>query len=187
MNVSLVTCQSRSCPCGSRSMRWRRLGVALLLFVFCGAPVAAGEPSAATLFYEQRVESDFAPLFNALQEELKKARFRIVFRADIGGNLARHAKSRGERYENNGYQQVRTLMLCNPWYARQLLRLEPKLMVSCPLNVSLLYKEGHGTVLYRRLAPTAAGGAAEELLWEMDQTILTAIEEAVARVDPGGR
>ena len=157
---------------------------ALLFLVLPGSPAAASEPDAA-LFYERQVVAEFPALFEALQEELKQARFRVVFKADIGGNLARHAESRGEPYENSGYSQVRTLMLCNPWYARRLLDVAPKLMVSCPLNVSLLYRKDRGTVLYRRLAPTAAGSAAEDLLWEMDQTVITAIDEAVAQA--GGR
>jgi len=49
----------------------------------------------------------------------------------------------------------------------------------CPMTVALIHKQGKTTVLFERLTPIAAGSPAEDVLWEVENTIISAIESVM--------
>ncbi len=59
------------------------------------------------------------------------------------------------------------------------MNLDPKMMAMCPLNVTILHKQGITTVLFKRLAVIAVGSPAEDILWEVENTIVSAIENGM--------
>ena len=71
------------------------------------------------------------------------------------------------------------MIVCNPFYANQVLNLDPVMMALCPINITVMHKEGKSTVLFERLTPIAKGSAAEDGLWEVENTIVTALDNAV--------
>ena len=121
---------------------------------------------------QQTMEIVYPKLYKALEE----SSFYVIFEANIGKNLARNAEKWGDEYNRNNFEAVRSMVICNPDYANKVLNLDPKMMAMCPVTVTLLYKQGTTTILFERLTPVAAGSAAEDILWEVENTIISAIE-----------
>lgn len=151
----------------------KRLYCGCLMILCLAAPVTG-----ADRIFAQEIKGEFSQIYGRVHQALEEARFFVIFEADIGSNLARNAERWGADYNRNGYEGVRSLVICNPWYANQLLNLDPELMALCPMSVTLLYKDGMATVLFERLSPVAPDSPALDVLWEVENTIITAIEGA---------
>lgn len=151
----------------------RKLFCGCLMIVYLAPPVLASDG-----IFVQEIKGEFDEIYGRVRQALEEARFFVIFEADIGHNLARNADRWGEDYNRNGYEGVRSMVICNPWYANQLLNLDPELMALCPMSVTLLYKGGTATVLFKRFASVAPASPAVDVLWEVENTIITAIESA---------
>ena len=148
-----------------------KLLVTLLVFAFpC---TAGGDDPPLVLVFE--VRKPFAEAYQEIHAALEEARFYVIFEANIGKNLARNAERWGEDYTRNGFEHIKSLVICNPWYANQALNLDPRFMGMCPLTVGVVHRQGLTTVYFRRLT-NLAGSRAEDLLWEVENTIISAIE-----------
>lgn len=150
--------------------------LAISLFVICNT--YAGGVDA---IYTASVQKPMDEVYPELYKSLEASGFYVIFEANIGKNLAHNAKKWGEEYNRNKFEGVRSMVICNPYYANQVLNLDPKMMALCPLTVTTLYKEGKTTVLFERLTPTAAGSPAEDVLWEVENTIISAIESVTTK------
>ena len=135
---------------------------------------------ASDSIYRRDIPGDFETVYKQIYASLEKARFFVIFEADIGRNMAKNAKRWGEDYNRNHYEGVRSMVICNPWYANQVLNLDPNMLALCPMNVTILYKAGVVTALFERLTPAAAGSPAADVLWEVENTIIGAIEDVPA-------
>lgn len=139
-------------------------------------PVTA---QASEYIYSREIQGEFTHIYDQVHKALEQARFYVIFEANIGKNLKRNASRWGEDYNRNGYEEVRSLVICNPWYANQMLNLDPELIAACPFSVSILYRKGTATVLFERPAHLAQGRAAD-LMWEVENTIVTALDTVKA-------
>jgi len=152
----------------------------LSVVVFCVAMMFTNHVIAETDFvYEANVNQPFDGVYQDLYKALETSRFYVIFEANIGKNLARNAEKWGEDYNRNKFEAVRSMVICNPEYANQVLNLDPAMMALCPLTVTVLHKEGTTTILFERLMPAAKGSAAEDILWEVENTIVSAIESVI--------
>ena len=149
----------------------RNLALAAMTLMLL-VPVAAG---ASDLIYSREIHGQFTQVYDQVHKALEDARFYVIFEANIGKNLARNAKRWGDDYNRSGFEQVRSLVICNPWYANQMLNLDPELIAVCPFSVSLLYRQGTATLLFERPGHLARGKAAD-LMWEIENTITTALD-----------
>lgn len=157
------------------------LCVLLMVILFCFHPVRAESitDSVMTFQFKQPFEQAYQSLYQALEE----ARFYVIFEANIGNNLARNAERWGEDYNRNGFEHIKSLLICNPWYANQALNRDPAYMGMCPLSVGIVHKDGLNTVYFRKLSIEGDESAAAELLWEVENTIVSAIESVVEAAD----
>jgi len=152
-----------------------RIFVALLLMFSLACQ--AGEESAA--IFEISADKPMDEIYQNLYKSLEDSGFYVIFEANIGKNLEKNAERWGEDYNRNKFESVRSMVICNPNYSNQLLNLDPKMMALCPMNVTLLHKQGKTTVLFERLMPNAAGSPAQDILWEMENGIISAIEAVI--------
>lgn len=148
----------------------------IILFSF-NTFVYSGEDNNAIFSID--VERPGEEAYQAVYKSLEDSRFYVIFEANIGKNLARNAKRWGDEYNKNKFEFVKSMVVCNPYYTNQVMNLDPNMMALCPLNVTVLAKEGKSTVLFEKLTPVAKGSAAEDILWEVENTVITAIENAV--------
>ena len=153
-----------------------RVFIFTLLILLSSSISASGEPDA---IYEKNTSQDIEIFYPKLYKSLESSGFYVIFEANIGKNLARNAEKWGEDYNRRGFEAVKSMVICSPYYANQLLNLDPRLMALCPITVTVLYREGQSTVLFERLMPLAAGSNAEDILWEVENTIISAIENVL--------
>ncbi|MBI2994903.1 MAG: DUF302 domain-containing protein [Gammaproteobacteria bacterium] len=158
----------------------RRIGVVLIGLLFHAQHAAASDP-----IYRREIRGDFETVYQEIYRSLEEARFFVIFEADIGRNLAKNAERWGEDYNRNGFEGVRSMVICGPWYANQLLNLDPRMMAVCPMNVTLLYKSGVVTALFERLTAVAGDSPAAGVLWEIENTIVGAIEDVADSHEAG--
>ncbi len=150
----------------------------LFLIIFSGF-VNAGEGQDA--IYSISAERPGEEVYQSVYKALEESRFYVIFEANIGKNLARNAERWGEEYNKNKFDYVKSMVTCNPYYTNQVMNLAPEMMALCPISLTVMSKEGRTTVLFRRLTPLAKGSAAEDLLWEIENTIIAAIENVIVR------
>ena len=139
--------------------------------------VQAGEGKDAIFAVE--VDKAGEEVYSAVYKSLEESRFYVIFEANIGKNLARNAKRWGDDYNRNKFELVKSMLVCNPFFANQVMNLDPKMMALCPITITVMSKQGRTSVLFKKLTPVAEGSAAEDVLWEVENTIMTAIENAV--------
>lgn len=150
----------------------------LLLFIFCAF---AHADEAQDSIFSITVEGASDEVYQSVYKSLEDARFYVIFEANIGKNLARNAKRWGDEYNKNKFDFVKSMVVCNPYFTNQVMNLDPNMMSLCPLNITVLAKEGKNTILFEKLVPVAKGSPAEDVLWEVENTIITAIENAVGQ------
>ena len=152
----------------------------LLLFIFFFSLFVQAAEELDTIF-SISVEKPGEEVYQSVYRSLEESRFYVIFEANIGKNLARNAKRWGDEYNKNNFEMVKSMVVCNPYYANQVMNLDPEMMALCPMNITVMYKDGESTVLFERLTPIAEGSAAEDVLWEVENTIITAIENGIAQ------
>jgi len=131
--------------------------------------------------YSISVEKPSEEVYQSVYKSLEESRFYVIFEANIGKNLARNAERWGDEYNKNKFEFVKSMVVCNPYFTNQVMNLDPSMMSLCPLNITVMSKAGKSTVLFEKLAAVAKGSPAEDILWEIENTIITAIENAVGQ------
>lgn len=148
----------------------RKLTFILLFLSVLGAPVQANDA-----LYTRVLHGDFERIYRDIYMGLEKQQFHVVYEAYISNALAKHAAEWGPEYNKNGIEVVRSMVICSPWYANRLLNEDPHMIAVCPINVTLTYKSGTATVLFKKLEVIGTGSPALGVLREMDDKIIGVI------------
>jgi len=156
----------------------RRRLLALLLFVL-PVTVLATPPGILRL----DAKAPMAVTYRAVTTALEGARFWVVFEADLGGNLAGFAERWGEDLNRNRLDGIRSVVVCNAWYANQVSNADPDLLALCPLRVNLVEKDGVTRVLFARPTAVAAGSPGIAIIEEIEDVISEALHAAVAAAE----
>ena len=118
--------------------------------------------------------------YNNVYKSLESNSFYVVFEPNIGNNLAGFAERWGEDYNRSQLGGIRAMVFCNAWYTNQISNLEPRLLATCPLHLTL-YREGDEThVVFLRPTVAGAGSKAGALLQELETEVSTAVEQGLA-------
>ena len=160
--------------------QFRTILITLFVVVFGQQSMAGGETQTAVMQFS--VKQPFEQAYKSLYQALEEARFYVIFEANIGKNLARNAERWGENYNRNQFEDMKSLVICNPWYANEVINLDPSYMAMCPLTVGVVHKQGVTTVYFRRLVESTSGEV-NDLLWEVENTIVSAIESVTEQTN----
>lgn len=150
----------------------------LLLTIFPLA-VLAEAPAIMRLDAKAPMEQTYQAVSAALEE----ARFWVVFEADLGASMAGFAERWGEDLNRNALEGIRSIVVCNAWYANQVSNADPDLLALCPLRINLVEKDGITRVLFARPTVIAAGSPGIEVIEEIEQVISTALRAGVAAAE----
>ncbi len=151
----------------------RMFAALLLLFAL---PLQAGQSTIRSV--EARAPVD--AVYKALYRELEARRLFVVFEADIGGTLAGMAERLGEDYNRNHLEAVRSLVVCNAWYANKVSNLDPEMLALCPLRLTVVHKAGMTRILFAPPSVHAAGSPALPVIREIEGKVVEAMQAAVA-------
>ena len=156
----------------------RRRLLFLLLFVL---PVTVWAVPPGILRLDAK--APMAETYKAVTTALEEARFWVVFEADLGSNLAGFAGRWGDELNRNGLDGIRSIVVCNAWYANQVSNADPDLLALCPLRVNLVEKDGLTRVLFARPTVTAAGSPGIAVVREIEEVIAKALRAGVAAAE----
>jgi hypothetical protein len=150
----------------------------LLLMIF-PLTVLAEAPAILRLDAKAPMEATYKAVSAALEE----ARFWVVFEADLGASMAGFSERWGEDLNRNALDGIRSIVVCNAWYANQVSNADPDLLALCPLRVNLVEKDGITRVLFARPTVIAAGSPGIAVIEEIEQVIATALRAGVAAAE----
>ncbi len=153
--------------------------IVILLLMLFSSIINAGENQNA--IYSISAEKPGEEVYQAVYKSLEESRFYVIFEANIGKNLSRNAERWGDEYNKNKIEFVKSMVVCNPYFTNQVMNRDPNMMSLCPLNITVMSKAGNSTVLFKKLTAVAKGSPAEDVLWEIENTIITAIENALGQ------
>lgn len=142
-------------------------------------PVLATPPGILRLEAQAPMEVTYKAVYAALEE----ARFWVVFEADLGANLASFAERWGEDLNRNALGGIRSIVVCNAWYANQASNADPDLLALCPLRVNLVEKDGVTRILFARPTVTAAGSPGIAVVQEVEEAIAAALQAGVSAAE----
>ena len=126
--------------------------------------------------YSKTVDKTVDAVYGSVYKSLEEAHFFVVFEADIGANLSRFAGKWGDDYNRSKLSAIRSLVFCNGWYANRVSNLDPAMLGSCPLHISLIERDGKTTVLFNRPSALAGNSPARELLEKIEAEVIEAVE-----------
>ena len=89
----------------------------------------------------------------------------------------------GEDLNRNALGGIRSIVVCNAWYANQVSNADPDLLALCPLRVSLVEKDGVTRVLFARPTVTAAGSPGIAVVEEVERAIEAALRAGIAAAE----
>lgn len=157
-------------------MKSRLLALLLVLL-----PLGAMAAPAGVLRLDAR--APMAATYKAVYTALEEARFWVVFEADLGSNLAGFAERWGEDLNRNRLDGIRSIVVCNAWYANQVSNADPDLLALCPLRVNLVEKAGVTRVLFARPTVIAEGSPGIAVIQEIEDVISNALRAGVAAAE----
>lgn len=151
----------------------------LLLMIF-PLTVLAEAPAILRLDAKAPLERTYQAVSTALEE----ARFWVVFEADLGASMAGFAERWGEDLNRNALDGIRSIVVCNAWYANQVSNLDPDMLALCPLHVTLYARDNATRIVFIRPGHVGEGSKAQALLLELEDAVAAAIETAIAPPPP---
>ena len=152
-----------------------------LLMILLPPALLATPPGILRLEARAPMDQTYKAVYAALEE----ARFWVVFEADLGSNLATFAERWGEDLNRSALGGIRSIVVCNAWYANQVSNADPDLLALCPLRVNLVEKDDVTRVLFARPTVTAAGSPGIAVVEEVEREIEAALRAGVAAAEGG--
>jgi len=156
----------------------------LALFVLFSLQVNNSVLAENSQVYKFSVQAPMQTVYPAVYESLEKARFFVVFEPDIGKNMQRFADKWGDTYNKNKLTAIRSMVFCNVWYANAVANLDPDMLALCPLRLSLYEKQGVTFILFARPTVIAGQSKAKEILQELEQEVVKAIQQGIKNRQP---
>lgn len=151
-------------------------------FMLCGFMLPAVSVYAAQEnhgVYVQTVDKPIVEVYDKVYKSLEDAQFFVVFEPNIGANLSSFAEKWGDDYNRNNLSAIRSMVFCNGWYANKVSNLDPDMLGSCPLHLTLIEREGKTTVLFNRPSIIAQNSPAKSLLQKIENEVIEAIKQGM--------
>ena len=127
------------------------------------------------------IKGEFEDNYQAVSTALEENRFFVVFEPNIGRSISSFEERWGEDYNRNGFENIRSLVFCNPWYVNQVLNKDPKMSAICPLSVTLLHKDNSTDIHFLRPSALNPTSPAQSILQELEADILKALHQSGAK------
>lgn len=122
-----------------------------------------------------------AQVYEAVYAALEEARFWVVFEADILRNIGRFEQRWGEDFNRAGLDAIRSMVVCNGWFANRVSGLDPDLLALCPLRVGFYAKDGVTSVVFARPTAAAQGSDGYAVVEEIEKLMIEAIRAGLAK------
>lgn len=133
---------------------------------------------AASAIYKAGADKPVSAIYDSLKENLEAARLFVVFEPNIGKNISGFASKWGENYNRNKFDEIRSLVFCNAWFANEVSNLDPDMLALCPLKITLTEQNGKTTALFVLPSAIAGESPAAETLKKIEEQVKSALKAA---------
>lgn len=148
-----------------------------LLFLFCLFFIPAVQ---ASPILKMSLQGEFEENYLSVRQALEDHRFYVVFEPNIGSSLSNFKERWGEDYNRNGFEEIQSLVFCNPWYVNQVVNKDPEMSAICPLSVTLLHKDQTTQLMFLRPSALKPDSPAQPVLQELEADIIKALQASGA-------
>jgi len=125
------------------------------------------------------VQQDFTRTYREVYRSLEDYRFFIVYEANIGHDLQGYAARRGEGYDRNELNEIRTMVFINAFYTIQQSDQDPYFLTLCPLHITMYQKGPTTSILFTRPTHAGQGSVAMPLLKDIEAEVSKAVEAGI--------
>lgn len=133
---------------------------------------------AGSAIYKVSVKQDFRTALHTIKKTLEDQNLFVISKADISGTLARMKGKLGKDYNKRGYEKAQSIIFCNPFYANDVMNVDPDMMALCPLKIMLMSKKGKTTALFVLPSKLAKGSPAKTILIEVENRVKKSLKKA---------
>ena len=133
---------------------------------------------AGSAIYKVSVKEDFRSALHSIKKTLEDQNLYIISKADISGTLASMKGKLGKDYNKRGYEEAKSIIFCNPFYANDVMNADPDMMALCPLKIMLMSKNGKTTALFVLPSKLAGKSPAKKILIEVENKVKKALKNA---------
>lgn len=141
------------------------------LLVLIALPALAETP-----LFKHSTDKAVAQFESTLIKNLENERLFVIFEANISKNLSHFKERWGENFNRNELKTIKSLLICNPWYANQVSNEDPDMLAFCPLRVNLTESDNQSNVLFIQPSKIFPNSPAAKTLKELESSIIEAIE-----------
>ena len=145
--------------------------------------LVSGNLMAANAMYSIDTYADTDQTYDTIYQLLEDEKFWVVFQTNIGNNLKHFEKKWGNHYNRNNLTAIRSILVCNPWWANLVSNEDPMMLAFCPQHITVIARNGITSVLYSKPSVYAGASPAKPVLEKIEETIIGAIERAVKQVE----
>lgn len=133
---------------------------------------------AGSAIYKVSVKEDFRSALHSIKKTLEDQNLYIISKADISGTLASMKGKLGKDYNKRDYEEAKSIIFCNPFYANDVMNADPDMMALCPLKIMLMTKNGKTTALFVLPSKLAGKSPAKKILIEVENRVKKALKKA---------
>lgn len=149
------------------------VSLCISVFMLCMSTLSFASPVLKLTY-----SGDFDSNYDKVSQALEDNRFYVIFEPNIGLSISNFKDRWGEDYNKNGFEAVRSIVFCNPWYVNQVLNKDPEMAALCPLSVTLLHKNNQTELMFLRPSQLKPESPAQDILLELESDIVKALKQA---------
>ena len=98
---------------------------------------------------------------------------------NIGKSMQPFAQRWGKSYNRNKIEEIRSMVLSNPWYANNIANADPVLLAMFPLHVTLIQKGKYTTILFVRPSKVAYQSRGQTVAEELEKDVIRIFENII--------
>ncbi len=153
------------------NLKFLQIGAMTLGAWALGIGIASASP-----IYVESVPAPMSKVMPELQKSLVQHHFQVVLHVDILKMLrAKQDKLHLPNLDKPGFNDVQTLVFCNPFFYNQLLNSHWQSATACPLTLMVYSRGGESYIAYSERVALTKGTPALGVAKKIDQAVIGAL------------
>lgn len=154
------------------------------LVTFSGLSTAAPKGSATAIpdegtVYIKKRKKPMHVLYKSVLQAFENNGYFITFEPNIGKAMRPYAQRWGRDYNKNKIEEIRSMVLSNPWHANKIANADPSLLAMFPLTVTLIQKGKYTTILFVRPSKVAQTSRGQAVAEELEKDVIRIFENII--------
>ncbi|MDH5407239.1 MAG: DUF302 domain-containing protein [Gammaproteobacteria bacterium] len=144
------------------------------------APAANEElKSIEESIYIKRRKLSMSQLYKSVLLAFENNGYFVTFEPNIGKAMRPYAQRWGKDYNKNNVEEIRSMVLSNPWHANKIANADPYLLAMFPITVTLIQKGNFTTILFVRPSKVAEASRGLAAAKELENDIIRIFEHII--------